>query len=155
MTETVDQKLSIITDRLEEMGAEVAAMRRALFSLGSKLAGGPPGPEGYLVWHEDQVSKMPVPAPSWTTLRQDGPTLEEWTQAGYLAANYPPAGYAPKGPTASVPGTTPAPGAPSSSEPSTLPSQPVSSGTTEPSTDPSSPPSGSGTAAASGSSQKT
>ncbi|MDV7209910.1 HeH/LEM domain-containing protein [Azotobacter beijerinckii] len=31
------------------------------------------------------------PAPS---LREDGPTVGEWVAAGYLAANYPPEGYA-------------------------------------------------------------
>lgn len=155
MTETLVSTVDSLVERVEELGAEVASLRRALFSLGSNLAGGPPGVKGYIAWHEDQVKSMPIPVPVWAELRQDGPTLQEWTQAGYPATAYPPPGYAPKGPTASVPGTTPAPGAPSSSEPSTLPSQPVSSGTTEPSTDPSSPPSGSGTAAASGSSQKT
>lgn len=142
MTETTESQTSALVTRVEELGVEVASMRRALFSLGSKLAGGPPGLEGYLAWHEDQVSKMPPPLPAWAALRQDGPTLEEWTQAGYSASAYPPPGYAAKGPTAPAPGITLAPGASSSSAPSTQQSQPATSGTAAPSTNgPSSPPS--------------
>jgi hypothetical protein len=32
-------------------------------------------------------------SPLKQTLRADGPTLEKWLEAGYLAENYPPEGY--------------------------------------------------------------
>jgi hypothetical protein len=40
------------------------------------------------------VAKKPA------VLREDGPTLAEWIAAGYVAANYPPQGYAAKSATA-------------------------------------------------------
>lgn len=36
-----------------------------------------------------------APAPK-TALRDDGPTVQEFVEAGYLAVNYPPTGYASK-----------------------------------------------------------
>ena len=36
-----------------------------------------------------------APAPQ-TALRDDGPTVQEFVEAGYLAVNYPPTGYASK-----------------------------------------------------------
>lgn len=145
MTESNESQMASVIDRLEEMGAELASMRRALFSLGSNIAGGPPGIKGYLAWHEDQVSKIPPPPPVWappTELRLDGPTLDEWVKAGYPAANYPPPGYAAIPPTAPAPGTTAAPGPSSSSEPSTSQSPPATVATAAGSiSGPSSPPS--------------
>lgn len=35
-----------------------------------------------------------APAGGGTSLRDDGPTIEEWVAAGYLPENYPPDGYA-------------------------------------------------------------
>lgn len=50
-------------------------------------------------------------------LRDDGPTVEEYVAAGYLAVNYPPAGYAsrstPEAIKAAIAATTPAPPPPS------------------------------------------
>lgn len=108
MTETIESQMATVVARLEELGTEVASLRRALFSLGSNLAGGKPGVMGYLAWHEDQVSKLPPP-PQWAdgTLRQDGPTLEEFVAAGYKAENYPPTGYAAKSSAPPTPAPVP------------------------------------------------
>lgn len=38
----------------------------------------------------------PVDPLKTASLRQDGPTVEEYVKAGYRASNYPPAGYASK-----------------------------------------------------------
>lgn len=48
-------------------------------------------PEGLFA---DLNSAAYVEAADGAQLRQDGPTIAEFVAAGYLAANYPPAGYA-------------------------------------------------------------
>jgi hypothetical protein len=92
----------------DSLEIQVACMRRALLSLGSAImAGGPPGPQGYIAWHNAEIAKTPMPrplamAPAWAKLRTDGPTLEEFVAAGYLADAYPPPGYEAKLPPAPV-----------------------------------------------------
>lgn len=48
-------------------------------------------PKAAPVWGAPVPGATAAPA---APLRTDGPTLEEFVAAGYLAANYPPAGYA-------------------------------------------------------------
>ncbi|ARO24749.1 hypothetical protein TAL182_CH03003 [Rhizobium sp. TAL182] len=40
------------------------------------------------------VDAVYAPKSETVALREDGPTVEEYVAAGYLAANYPPSGYA-------------------------------------------------------------
>lgn len=45
----------------------------------------------------EQAGEKPgLPPKTETKLREDGPTLEEFTASGYKAENYPPAGFAEK-----------------------------------------------------------
>jgi hypothetical protein len=68
VTETIDSQLAAIASRLEEQGVEIAQLRRALVSLGSHLVcGGPPGPKGYLAWHDSQMNPPAPPAPASST----------------------------------------------------------------------------------------
>lgn len=46
-------------------------------------------------WQHFVECEIAAPA-STDELKQDGPTVEEYVKAGYLATNYPPAGYASK-----------------------------------------------------------
>jgi hypothetical protein len=92
VTETVEDRINALIERVEEQGIEIAAMRRALISLGSySLAGGPPGGKGYLAWHEAQVNPPPPPA------------LAE------LVAASTPAAPVPEVPPANPPSPAPAP----------------------------------------------
>lgn len=65
MTEPSTQdQISALLERVEEQGVEIAQLRRALLSLGSGLlAGGAPGPQGYMAWHNDQMAPPSVAAP--------------------------------------------------------------------------------------------
>jgi hypothetical protein len=74
---------------------------------------------GYLPAVSPSSSK-PEPVP----LRMDGPTLEEYIEAGYKAESYPPQGYAPKPSVATpaqAPESTPANPAEQPPEGSTVP----------------------------------
>jgi hypothetical protein len=42
----------------------------------------------------DYTRQKGEPQPLIQNLRQDGPTLEKWVEAGYKPENYPPVGYA-------------------------------------------------------------
>lgn len=44
---------------------------------------------------EPETAPVAAPPPP-SSLRDDGPTLDEYVAAGYLAENYPPTGYAAK-----------------------------------------------------------
>ena len=55
---------------------------------------GPYVPEGAIL-HLEKTIELP-PVLLMVPLRQDGPTLEEWVEAGYMAETYPPDGYAPR-----------------------------------------------------------
>jgi hypothetical protein len=64
-TETVDSKVDALVARVAEQGTEIAQMRRALLSLGSALmAGGPPGPVGYVAWHANEMKPPAEPVAS-------------------------------------------------------------------------------------------
>lgn len=80
----VDEKFAATRDELEQKAAELGVVfdRR----IGNKKLTA-------LI-----QAKLAEPPPA---LRTDGPTLEEYVAAGYLAENYPPAGYAAK-PSAST-----------------------------------------------------
>ncbi len=50
---------------------------------------------GVIVNNPDEEAKVAVPKEE-ASLKQDGPTVEEWVAAGYKASAYPPDGYASK-----------------------------------------------------------
>lgn len=49
--------------------------------------------KGYFATVPESLN-VKVAQPKQNELRQDGPTLDEYVKAGYLAENYPPKGYA-------------------------------------------------------------
>lgn len=64
---TEQDQIGILTARVEALEVEIATLSRALLSLGSGiLAGGEPGPKGYMAWHDHQMNPPPPleePAP--------------------------------------------------------------------------------------------
>lgn len=63
---TIEAAVSQLQTQLASQQAQIQALTQALLSLGSQtLAGGPPGPAGYLKWHKAQ-SSAPV-SPTATT----------------------------------------------------------------------------------------
>jgi len=54
------------------------------------------GPDDAAVSSLSLIAAAPPVAPLSNELRQDGPTVAQYVAAGYLASNYPPAGYASK-----------------------------------------------------------
>jgi hypothetical protein len=127
MAETVLDQVQALITRVEEQGVEIAELRRAVLSLGSHLAaGGPPGIQPYLAWHEAELTPPASSTASDTTpgavpnptsaVGGDGISLPASPQGspGSPAAASSTGASTPSASTAAPGGSPPAPAAPSS-----------------------------------------
>jgi hypothetical protein len=77
-------------------------------------------------WNETPAADAPAADPA-ATPKDNGPTVAEWVNAGYLAANYPPSGYASKSTpeeiAAAVAAQAAAPEKPAAPAPAAMPSE--------------------------------
>lgn len=91
---TEQDQVGVLTARVEALEVELETLRRALLSLGSGLlAGGAPGPQGYMAWHDHQLNPPPqmeqvqsasgpVESPSGSTGGLDYNPISAATQSG-------------------------------------------------------------------------
>lgn len=95
MTETVEDRINSLQEQANETAVEVASLKRALLSMGSsQLVGGPPGPLGYIAWHNDQVKAGVIPA-ALTPAEQKIAALEAQLAMAKEAASPPASGVTP------------------------------------------------------------
>lgn len=119
-------QIGVLSARVEALEVEVATLTRALLSLGSGvLAGGQPGPKGYMAWHDHQMNPPAPPEPAPQVESQSGSTegsasdpTSAASQPGSSQEVSPPvppessAPSSPKGSSVPLPNTLPSTGAP-------------------------------------------